>query len=344
MSPPFSLAVGTRPLPEGWMNQVAAAWLRVLCSMAWLLWAIQALGQDAVASFQPNPIPRLQAIPLPGAEVSLQQDGQEVFRFHHSSGLRRPHVYPVLGPSGRSLIRMGHPHDPVGHSHHNGFWVSHHQVNGIDFWADHGAGKGQILHDRIDSLEDGDREAAVVSSGVWLDPDQVIVLREKRRTALHVTESKQNLLVLDLYLEAAQPEVVFGKTPFGLVGVRMSKTIGVNDGGGRILNAEGLMNEEGVFWKASRWVDYTGLVAPGVVEGLTLMDHPTNPNHPTVFHVRNDGWMGACLTFDGERKLKQGESLQLRYGLLIHSGMQQAATLELVWKAFSQTQPHVFTP
>jgi hypothetical protein len=50
------------------------------------------------------------------------------------------------------------------------------------------------------------------------------------------------------------------------------------------------------------------------------------------------------LTFDGERKLKQGESLQLRYGLLIHSGMQQAAILELVWKAFSQTQPHVFTP
>ena len=43
--------------------------------------------------------------------------------------------------------------------------------------------------------------------------------------------------------------------------VRMAKTIGVIDGGGRILNSEGQLNEKEVFRKPARWVDYSGAVA-----------------------------------------------------------------------------------
>ena len=30
---------------------------------------------------------------------------------------------------------MGHPHDPVGHSHHNSVWIAHESVNGESFWV-----------------------------------------------------------------------------------------------------------------------------------------------------------------------------------------------------------------
>ena len=55
------------------------------------------------------------------------------------------------------------------------------------------------------------------------------------------------LVAVGFHLQAVLPEVTFGKTPSALVGVRMAKTLGVHDGGGRILNSEGSINEEGVF-------------------------------------------------------------------------------------------------
>lgn len=302
------------------------------------------VGQSGDAARQPKPVPPMQAIPLPYDQVSLQHQGVEKMRFHFANTLRRPFVFPIQGPSGRSLTRMGHPHDPVGHSHHNSFWVSHYRVNGFDFWGDRGADKGVIRHDRVEKLEDGDHHAAVISSGTWLGPDQQVLLKEKRRTALRPLEDGSYLLLLDLHLQAVLPEVTFGKTPFGLVGVRMAKTLGVHDGGGRILNSEGSINEEGVFWKPAKWVDYAGLIAPERVEGITLMDHPANPNHPTVFHVRNDGWMGASLTFHEDRVLQKGEALQLRYGLLVHAQWLDVPRLDARYRAFAELPLHHFDP
>jgi hypothetical protein len=53
-----------------------------------------------------------------------------------------------------------------------------------------------------------------------------------------------------------------GKTPFGFIGVRMAKTIGVHDGGGTILNSEGALDEKEVFWKHAKWAVYSGPNTP----------------------------------------------------------------------------------
>ena len=100
----------------------------------------------------------------------------------------------------------------------------------------------------------------------------------------------------------------------------MAKTIGVNDGGGEIRNSEGGINETNVLWKRARWVDYSGPIKDRTIEGITLMDHPGNPNHPTFFHVRNDGWMGASLTHDAPRTVMRHKPLRLRYGFYVHRG------------------------
>jgi hypothetical protein len=67
------------------------------------------------------------------------------------------------------------------------------------------------------------------------------------------------------------------------------------------------------------------------------MDHPANPNHPTVFHVRDDGWMGAALTFGGSRDILPGQPLRLRYGLWVHRGVPDANQIGAQWKAFAAT-------
>jgi hypothetical protein len=117
----------------------------------------------------------------------------------------------------------------------------------------------------------------------------------------------------------------------------MAKTIGVNDGGGTIRNSEGGIDEAGCFRKPARWVDYSGPITRTASEGVTLMDHPTNPHHPVAFHVRNDGWMGAALTFDGAIVVKLGQPLRVRYGLYVHAGIPAPAQIEQRWAEFANS-------
>ena len=285
----------------------------------------------------PKPVPHMQVIPRPYHQASFQRDGVEIARYHFGPALHRPFIFPVIGPLGRSLTRMGHPHDPESHSHHNSVWISHTDVEGTDFWSD--SGKGKIRHKRIMKFEDGNQTSSIIAENQWLAEKDKILLHETRRVTAVPLDGSEWLMIIDMEFKTDGAAVTLGKTPFGMIGVRMAKTIGVNDGGGTIRNSEGAVNEKEVFWKRARWVDYSGPIASGKLEGITLFDHPDNPNFPTYFHVRNDGWMGASLTFDAPKTIQLSKPLHLRYGLYIHSDMKPKDTIEAIWKQFSKIEP-----
>lgn len=276
----------------------------------------------------------MQVIPLPYDQASFQRNGVELTRYHYGPDLNRPFLFPIVGPSGRSLTRMGHPHDPETHSHHNSVWISHNDVDGISFWSDNG--KGKIYHKRIIKFEDSDEQASMVVENEWVNNDGKVLLLETRRIAVLPLANTEWLLTIDMEIRAANGNVTLGKTPFGMIGVRMAKTIGVNDGGGTIRNSEGGINEKEVLWKKAKWVDYSGAVTNDKIEGITLFDHPDNPNYPTYFHVRNDGWMGASLTFNGPMEIRRDAPLHFLYGLYVHSDMKSSEAIETEWKRFTQ--------
>lgn len=297
---------------------------------------IAANTSPQTASSVSKPVPRMQVIPQPYHQASFQRDGVEIARYHFGPALHRPFIFPVIGPSGRSLTRMGHPHDPESHSHHNSVWISHNDVGGISFWSD--GGKGKIHHKRIIKYEDGDQACSITTENQWLvDQNKVFILETRRVTALPL-DGPEWLMIIDMEFKTSDKPVTIGKTPFGMIGIRMAKTIGVNDGDGTIRNSEGAVNENEVFWKRAEWVDYSGPIASGKKEGITLFDHPDNPNFPTYFHVRNDGWMGASLTFDGPRTIQPDKPLRLRYGLYIHSDMKQNEEIQAIWKRFTKSE------
>jgi hypothetical protein len=301
------------------------------------LMVMLAAAGGIVAAAEPRPVPRMQAIPLPHAEIAFTRDGAEIARYHFHPDDKRPFVYPLIGPSGLSLTRMGHPHDPESHSHHNSVWISHHDINGISFWEDRTPPK--IAHRRILKFEDGERVTFVEVENAWLDREGKPIMREFRRVAVQALEGKESLLMLDLeFVPATTQPVTFGQTPFGLIGVRMAKTIGVHDGGGTIRNSEGGIDEAGCFRKPARWCDYSGPIRKGVIEGITLMDHPDNLNHPVPFHVRDDGWMGAALTLNAPHTVAPAERLRLRYGLMIHAGSASPSDIEKRWQEFAASK------
>src|SRR5204863_4785645 len=125
-----------------------------------------------------KPVPRLQTIPQPYEQISFQREGMEIARYHFGPTLRRPFVFPIVGPSGVSLTRVGHPHDPESHSHHNSVWISHNSVNGVSFWDDRA--KGKIVQQRIENLEDN----SILSTNAWIDETtKKTLMVELRRTA-----------------------------------------------------------------------------------------------------------------------------------------------------------------
>lgn len=331
-------------------------WKRFLIVGLAILFLME-LGRRPVNSEEPSTpaggqvVPPLQVDPQPYDQAVFRYLplDRELTRFHFGSQLHRPFLYPVIGPSGKSLTRMGHPHDPVSHSHHNSVWISHVDVNQVDFWSDKPG--PQIICRRV--VEYGERpttaadgqgfaQAWLVAEIDWLSATGTILLREERRLSVIVLASAEEawrapdqvlargyLIVFDLSFRPGGKEpVVFGETPFGLIGVRMTKTIGVRDGGGRILNSEGDVNEKAAFRKPARWVDYSGPLTPSLQGGITLFDHPDNPGYPNPFHVRDDGWMGICLTLGGPLTVDVGKTLALRYILWCHDGVPQREKIE----------------
>ncbi len=78
--------------------------------------------------------PQVQAVPQVG-RVALCVDGTERVGYEFGEGASRPFLFPVIGPSGSILTRLGHP-NPIGHEHHKSVWFGHQSVAGINFWEE----------------------------------------------------------------------------------------------------------------------------------------------------------------------------------------------------------------
>lgn len=307
---------------------------RAVC-LGWLLTVGVTVSQEA-ENVPRQDFPRAQVVPQPDEQFSFQLDGREVLCYHYGASAVRPYFYPVIGPCGRPVTRIGHPRDPHGHRHHLSVWIGHQNVAGRNFW-EFSPTAGRIVPDRIVRLDDGER-AALTIRATWQDDQKAALLADERTWTFTPRSDAPGefFLDLDLSLATAGPPITLGKTHFGLLAVRVAKTMGVNDGGGKITNSEGGVNEKEVLWKRARWCDYSGPAAPGpVVNGVTLFDHPQNPDHPVHFHVRNDGWMGASLTEGGPVEVSKDKPLRLRYRLWIHAGACDPRTADAQWKAWA---------
>ena len=145
---------------------------------AFLAWALMGLCSDD-AKAQSNTVtvmrmpPKMQAVPLPGDVVSFQREGRELTAVHFSPTNERVFLYPVRSTHEASLTRMGHPHDPWGHSHHNSIWMSHSDVDGISFWNDRGKATGRIVVDQVPpkSFEESDDHTAMKLVIRWISND-----------------------------------------------------------------------------------------------------------------------------------------------------------------------------
>ena len=263
-------------------------------------------------------LPRCQVLPLPDYQAAFQIDGTERMRWHFGPTYPRPFFYPLLGPSGTSLTRMGHPGAP-NHDHHRSVWFAHAKVLGIDFWSDRT--EARIRQKRWLAYKDGDEEAAMAVTLSWYDGHDPKELVEQEVIAIvRPGPDGETFLELQSAFRPNAESLEFGKTNFGFLAVRVAKNISEHFGGGRLTNSDGKTGEPAIFGQRSRWMDYSGPVRAGGIEGITYFDHPANPGYPLHWHVREDGWMGASVCMNGPIATTGKKPLILRFLLHVHRG------------------------
>lgn len=298
----------------------------------------------------PSPTPTCRIVPLADHQVAFLIGDRERLRWHYGDQYPRPFFFPLIGPAGGSLTRMGHPGAP-NHEHHRSIWFAHANVDGHDFWSDNTKTKIQQQHWL--AYVDGEREATMAVEMYWLDPTGQRLLTHEMVASLKLAGSdpgQDNELFLELQSRFSSDKTVkLGQSNFGILGVRVAKSISTFFGDGMIANSEGQFGEPNIFGQSAQWMDYSGTVRAGnqsAIQGVTYFDHQDNPNYPAHWHVREDGWMGASLCRLADVKISSGtvnpgKPLTVRYLLHSHLGKLNTVYAQEIGRAFNASPDYV---
>jgi hypothetical protein len=277
------------------------------------------------------PVPQLQVIPELHDNLSIRWKGNTLLGYCYSTAYPKPFFYPVVGPAGHSLTRLGHPRDfSGGHDHHRSLWIEHLDVNRVSFETEHQRyfdepdspiiGVGRQLHRNFLQQEDGPLFAALGMLVDWVDHTETTLLTEERRVQVYALEKGEQFIDFRLTFSPQVETVTFGQTNYGVLAVRFATALEAIRGNGTIRNARGGVNEPELHLKPAEWCDCSGPIEGEQVNGLAIFDHPSNVHSPAHWHVRGDGWLCAAPFYAGAVTIQRGETLTLRYRVFVHDG------------------------
>lgn len=326
---------------------------RSFCPLAVVSSAVLAAGCGATRP--QGPLELTEGTPLPVSlrthedSVDVLADGElfATVRFGDEEG---PCVFP-LHAAGEAPVTRGFPiapgpDDERDHPHHRSLWFAHGDVDGVDFWH----GKGRIEALGFEVALPSKSFASVKLALVWRADDGRELLRERRRYTFH---AEKGLRWIDAQhtLEPANSAAVFGDTKEGTFALRLAPTLN-SEGAvatGRLCDAEGRV-DTAVWGKRAAWIATTGEVPTptGERRALTvaLVEHPQNLRAPTWWHARTYGLLaanpfgraafeGGLAESDGSFALSRGETLTLRYRVLVGDGPLSPERIETEARRFA---------
>jgi hypothetical protein len=257
--------------------------------------------------------------------------GDRLFAGYQLDSNGKPIIYPLVGPGGHRMTRDfpmkdAGPDERNDHDHHRSFWLTHGDVNGVDFWLDD-EHCGKIVHRSGQTETKDDGSVVITTHNDWNSPEGKRLLSDIRRYHFFVSEGRR-IIDADFLLIASDGDVNFGDTKEGSFGLRVAGTMKADaKKGGLVTNAEGLHDKD-AWGKKSAWVNYSGPVKGDTV-GVTIHDHPESFQYPCRWHVRTYGLFAAnpfgVYHFEGGDKtdgvvLKNGDKMRLSYRVVLETG------------------------
>jgi hypothetical protein len=107
-----------------------------------------------------------------------------------------------------------------------------------------------------------------------------------------------------------------------------------------MINAAGAQGEKGTFGIPSPWIDCFGKRGEKM-EGLAILQHPSNPDYPAPWFTRDYGFFSPTpMYWPKDEKVgsvyKKGDSVTLRYRVLVHSGNHEFSDIAGRFEAYKK--------
>jgi len=288
-----------------------------------------------------------------GDHVSVSINGQPFTDFQIGKHYSKPFLAPLRTANGLIVTRH-FPQEMVegetrDHPHHRGFFIGYGDVNGVNFWetepesktsGENPSVKGALTVTKLGELKPGKKSGTIQAVIAWTSPDKGEVLEEDRTMTFYADKVVRTFDV-DLTF-TAKTDLKFADTKEGFFAIRLADSM-TGKSGGLMTNAQGGQTEKNVWGKKSEWVDYDGTV-DGQKVGVVIFNNPKNGEEPPRWHSRDYGLFAVnpfgLKEFDpkaegkGGKEMKAGETLRLRYRVVIHPGDYPKQKIEDLYKDY----------
>jgi hypothetical protein len=226
-----------------------------------------------------------------------------------------PFFFPVNGPSNASVTSMRNANYP----HHSSLFFGCDRVNGGNYWQE-GLERGQIISIRADIIESGNDKVIIENECIWRRPNASAPIKDTRKITITAPSNDIYQIDFDVTLEMLM-DVIIEKTNHSLFSGRMDADLAVINGG-TMINSNGEKGEKETFGKKAAWIDFYGKRGDKQ-EGMAIMQHPSNEWYPAPWFTRDYGFFSPTPMYwpqnDKETVLKKGQTIKLKYRVLVHS-------------------------
>ncbi len=276
-------------------------------------------------------------------------DGKEVLVYRYTHWLDIPHIWPLNSPSGKNmLVQQTEPYP-----HHRSFYVAdtvrldgQKEVSLYNaLYSGQSIGKesygppfrNHIRFDRFTHLETESNRAAIGTKLVWEMNGDTPVLEEQKLLVIHSLDKGEYLLdlIFELIASFGDVEFVSDDVHYAWPFIRMHPRFSGKNGG-TIVADNGATGEAGTNMKIARWIDYSNII-DGITEGLAVFQFPDGKKHRWL--TREYGIFGPRRPDEQNGKpfkLKKGQSITQRVGILVHTGDAKAGRVAWRYKQYIQ--------